>query len=590
MAKMIPAQLDSDGISAAERRIFNLLKTDPATRSWTVLHSMGLARRMDGPYGEIDFVVLVPNEGIVCLEVKGGRVSCQSGVWQTMDRYGSNAVLKKSPFMQVREGMFALRKSIVQHFGASAFESRCPIGCAVVFPDVGCPPITPEFERSDVIDFDDLRNPISKSIMRVVRRRMRQFQSLHGNRHPTSSEAKSIKRFLRPDFDMVVARWVSIDRAEAKLLRLTEEQYTRLDELEANPRCLFEGAAGTGKTLLALEHARREERSGARVLLVCFNRLLGEWLHQQTKEMGNVTAGSWHAIARQIILTSSMADEFAEQERKALESGNAAFLFGELYPLYGAIALEELATPFDVLVLDEAQDLSDQHTLDFLNLSLRGGLAGGQWAIFGDFTRQALYAGTVNPIDALSQYSEHFVQAKLTLNCRNTRRIAQETAVLAGFKKPPFRMGEENGLPVEHRYWKTPASLQESLTHVVARLIEEKLPVESIVLLSPRRMENSSLAGIERIAGLKLVDSSRGVSRARSDAIKFSTIHSFKGLESQVVIIVDIDSVEGERSQSLLYVAMSRARSLLILMINERARKAVESQISKALQQELRHE
>ena len=581
--------MDSNGISMAERRIFGLLESDPATKNWTVLHSMGLARRADGPYGEIDFVVIVPAEGIICLEVKGGRVSCQTGIWQTIDRHGKSAVLKKSPFLQARESMFALRESIIRHFGKGTAESRCPIGCAVIFPDVTCPPLTPEFERSDIIDFDDLRNPISKSIMRVAGRRLREFQPRKGNRLPTASEAKAIRRFLRPDFEMVIAKSVSIGCTEARLLRLTEEQYARLDELEANPRCLFEGAAGTGKTLLALEHARRAKCSGTKVLLVCFNRLLGEWLHQQTKEM-SIMAGTWHAIARRLILISSVADEFAEQEREALECGNSGSLFEELYPLYGEAALEEMGAPFDVLVMDEAQDLSNRHTLDFLNLSIRGGLASGRWAIFGDFTRQSLYGDTANPVEVLSHYSEHFVRAKLTLNCRNTRRIAEETTILAGFERPPFRLGEEIGLPVEHRYWETLSDLVESLTHVLENLVKEKMPVDSIVLLSPRRLENSSLAGIDQISGFPLVDSSRGMASARSDAIRFSTIHSFKGLESQVVIIVDIDAVDGEQSQSLLYVAMSRARSLLILMFNERARKAVESRIRKSMQLELRHE
>ena len=589
MAKMIPAQTDSDGISMAELRVFGLLENDPATKDWTVLHSLGLARRAHRPYGEIDFVVIVPTEGIVCLEVKGGRVSCQAGVWQTMNRHGNSAVLKKSPFLQARDGMFALRNSLIRHFGGGVAESRCPIGCAVVFPDVTCPPLTPEFERSDVIDFDDLRNPISRSIVRVVLRRLREFQPREGDRLPTALEANAIRRFLRPDFDMVVATCVSIGRTEARLLRLTEEQYARLDELEANPRCLYEGAAGTGKTLLALEHARRAERSGAKVLLVCFNRLLGEWLHQQTEDI-DVTAGTWHAIARQLILTSSIAAEFVEQEREALEGGNVGSLFGELYPLYGEAALEEIGAPFDVLVMDEAQDLGDRHTLDFLNLAIRGGLAAGRWAIFGDFTRQALYGDTVNPVGVLSQYSEHFVRAKLTLNCRNTRRIAEETTILAGFEKPPFRLGEEAGLPVEHRYWKTPSDLVLSLTRVLESLVKQKMPVDSIMLLSPRRLENSSLAGIDRISGFPLIDVSRGMTTVRSDAVRFSTIHSFKGLESQIVTIVDIDAVDGEQSQSLLYVAMSRARSLLILMINERARKAVESRIRRAMQQELLHE
>ena len=589
MAKMIPSQIDDRGISSAERRIFALLERDPGTKNWTVLHSLGLARSADGPYGEIDFVLIVPTEGIICLEVKGGRVSCQEGVWRTMDRYGNSNLLKKSPFLQARDGMFALRKSVVRHFGEGTAESRCPIGCAVVFPDVSCLPLTPEFERSDVIDCADLRNPISKSIMRVARRRLRKFQPRHSYRLPNASEAKRIRTFLRPDFELVVARSVSIGRTEARLLHLTEEQYARLDELEANPRCLFEGAAGTGKTLLALEHTRRAERSGSKVLLVCFNRLLGEWLHQQTKDM-DVTAGTMHAIARRLILTSSVADEFAEQESEALERDNAGSLFGELYPLYGEVALEEMEAPFDALVMDEAQDLVDRHTLDFLNLAIRGGLAGGRWAIFGDFTRQALYGDTVNPVGVLSQYSEHFVRARLTLNCRNTRRIANETTILAGFEKPPFRLGEETGLPVEHRYWETPSELVESLTHVLESLDKEKMPVEGVMLLSPRRLENSSLAGIERISRFPLIDSSRGMTGAQSPAVKFSTIHAFKGLESQVVIIVDIDAVDGEQQQSLLYVAMSRARSLLILMINERARKAVESRIRKAMQQELRHE
>ena len=535
------------------------------------------------------YVVIIPEEGIVCLEVKGGRVSCQSGVWQTRNRHGYAVALKKSPYLQARSGMFALRSSLIRQFGEGAAESRCPIGCAVIFSDVTCPPLTPELERSDVIDFDDLRNPISKSIARVVRRRLREFQPREGPPHPSVTEAKAISQFLRPDFDMVVARSVSIIRTEARLLRLTEEQYARLDELEANPRCLFEGAAGTGKTMLALEHTRRAIRSGSKVLLVCFNRLLGKWLHEQTKDL-DVTAGTWHAIARQLIRDSSLATEFAKQEREALEHGKTGILFEDIYPVYGEIALEEIGPTFDVLVMDEAQDLTDRHTLDFLNLAIRGGLAGGRWAIFGDFTRQALYGEKINPVEVLSQYCDHFVRAKLTLNCRNTRRIAEETTLLAGFEKPPFRLGNATGLPVEHRYWKTPSDLVAVLTRVLERLVKQKTPVDNIMILSPRRLENSNLAGIDRISRFPLVEISRGMTITQPQAIRFSTVHSFKGLESQVVIIVDIDAVDGDQQQSLLYVAMSRARSLLILMIKKSAKKAVDTQIRKAMKQDLRHE
>ena len=214
---MLPTYIDEDVLSAAERRVFGLLQTDPATEGWIVLHSLGLARRGAKPFGEIDFVVVVPGEGIVCLEVKGGRVSCREGVWQDgQDRYGKVSEFTKSPFMQARDSMFALRRTIQQHFGSTAVESRCPIGCAVVLPDVSCPPVTPEFERSDVIDCDDLKGTYLR-VYQAVRTAASQAiptDNEEVSKHPTMPEAKSIVAYLRPDFDRVMARSVSIDRAD----------------------------------------------------------------------------------------------------------------------------------------------------------------------------------------------------------------------------------------------------------------------------------------------------------------------------------------------------------------------------------------
>ena len=582
---MIPAQIDDDVVSAAERRVFHLLAADPDTNGWTVLHSLGLARRTTGPYGEIDFVVIIPHEGILCLEIKGGRVSCENGVWQTMDRYGNTAVLKKSPFMQARDSMFALRGTIIDHFGQGLPESRCPISFGVLFPDVVCPPATPEFERSDVIDTHDLRRPISASINRIVRNRLREFQPRSGDRYPTPSQLRSILAYLRPDFDLVVARSASLAKTEARLMSLTEEQYDRLDELEENPRCLFEGAAGTGKTLLALEYAKRASNTGANVLLVCFNRLLGDWLKLQT-EGTRITTGTWHETLKEIIAKSSLGKEFSEHERTALNNEDIVTLFDELYPFYGEMALEELETPFEVLVMDEAQDLFDQATFDLMTRTIKGGLAGGTWGIFGDFTRQALYDNASGSIQDLSEYSEHFVRAKLTLNCRNTRRIAEETAIIGGFSTPPYKLGNEAGMPVEHRYWRKPDGLVRTLTETIGRLINDGVSVDDVMILSPRRIENSALADVDQICDVPLFDCSRSLNTPQR-CIRFSTIHSFKGLESQVVIMVDIEEVDDDKSQSLLYVGMSRARSLLILLIHERARSSIDTRIRAALEKEL---
>src|SRR4051794_24955958 len=123
MARMIPTAFAETTVSAAERKLFQLLKNDPGTTDWIALHSLGLSRRGKKPYGEIDFVVLIPGGGVICLEVKGGRVACRDGEWQTTDRYDRTERLRRSPFLQARESMFALRDAVL---------NRAPVGFPAV--------------------------------------------------------------------------------------------------------------------------------------------------------------------------------------------------------------------------------------------------------------------------------------------------------------------------------------------------------------------------------------------------------------------------------------------------------------------------
>ena len=587
MAKMIPAEIRDERTSDGERMVFEWLeRKEAATENWIVFHSLGLARRPRGLYGEIDFVLIIPGEGIICLEVKGGEVSCEDGVWLTTNRYGKTKPLKKSPFLQVRESMFALKKAIIRRFGENSSEAKCPHGSGVVFPQVHCPPITPEFERWQVIDCGDLTKSVARAVSGIRREELRRFQAPGGQRLPTMADVKEIRSYLRPNFDRIVAKSVRVGRTEEKLLRLTEEQYDSLDGLQSNPRCLFKGAAGTGKTLLALEFARRSSRSGSKVALVCFNARLGRWLSEQTRDT-EIVAGTWHSVMKHnVILKSSFASEFREEEERMNQGGDAGTFFDEQYPFYCEAALEEIGTPFDVLVMDEAQDLCRQHILEALDPAIPGGLPNGRWAIFGDFTRQALYGLEQDPEALLSQYDGNFTNWTLTRNCRNTKQIAEETVLLSGFEEAPFKAGAITGPSVDYRYWKSSADLVESLANVVEHLTGEGIAVEDIVILSRWQFDRSGLAGVKELAGFDLVDIS-GRSEGSDPCLRFSTIHSFKGLESPVVIVTDIHEVEGDRSRSLMYVAMTRARSLLILMVNNRARKSVGHRIRAGMKKEI---
>jgi hypothetical protein len=354
---------------------------------------------------------------------------------------------------------------------------------------------------------------------------------------------------------------------------------------------IVEGPAGTGKTVLALEYARRSAGVNRRVLLLCFNRLLGDWFTAESCALGKpqFRGTSFFRFVRNLILESTYRDEFLGDEKLASSSE----VFMELFPTYGQLAAEESGPQFDMLVIDEAQDLIDAQTLDLLGTLLKGGVAGGAWCIFGDFTRQAIYgtAPKEKRLGLLTDRCQHFSRAKLVTNCRNTRRIGEETALLSGFPSPPYRLAQVAGLPVDYRYWRTPEEQLETLTTLVHSLLRDGVRPEDLVILSPNSIADS-VAGRLKLAderhGLVAVRELREMERtsANRPVLGFATIQAFKGMESPAVILCDIDRVETDSPQAILYIAMSRARSYLGMLLHESVRTSISRALLKRLEKE----
>jgi hypothetical protein len=586
MARMIPARVP-DGTPYSERRIFDFLDRDPATSEWSVLHSVGLRRTRIGPYGEIDFVVIIPGKGIVCLEVKGGEVSCDDGIWKTKNRKtGKTFKLGKSPYLQAREGMFELIGAVKENFGTGHSAAGCPFSYAVVFPDVHAPPATPESESWETLDIGTLTGPISSPLERNIMKAREKLRRNYSRDNVSLETAGQIRQFLRPDFERIINRSTSISRTEEQLISLTEEQYAYLDISAANDRVLVTGAAGTGKTVLALECARREAAAGRSVLLLCFNKLLGKWLQSEIEgaESSLITARTYHSFLRSVIASSSYEVEFSERCKNASQRE----IYEELYSFYSELAISERGKEFDMLVVDEAQDLVCEENLGVLGGLLRGGIAGGRWAIFGDFTRQAIYGtgkkfeGDEQAIEMLRDKRIVFSIIPLKVNCRNTRQIGEETALLSGFESLPYRLTEINGLAVDYRYWKNREEEIEHLGKAIRRLLSEGVATKDIVILSPNRFEKSAVSELASGAGYSIVDV-QDIAGEPEGSIIFSTIHAFKGMESPAVVLCGFSDILSEEQRSLLYVGMSRARSHLVILFGENIKKYVPELVSKRL-------
>ncbi|MCU1305279.1 MAG: helicase [Candidatus Sulfotelmatobacter sp.] len=590
MAKMIPPHWH-EKTPSSEQRIFNMLQNDPATVDWVVLHSLNLKQSGTRPYGEIDFVVLIPAAGVICLEVKGGRVACANGTWTSTDSFGKTHTLKRSPFKQAQEGMHELRAGLEERLKRTPIFYQVPFGYAVVFTDVEAPPADIGTEPWEVIDCHGLTAGIAGLLVKAVKQQRNRLKIRSSPPEPQPAILKQMRDTLRPDFERIVTRGTLVSDSERKLLSLTEEQYEVLDLLAGNPRCLFEGAAGTGKTLLALEFSRRLARAGDRVLLICFNRLLGEWFSAEITAAGattNVICGRFYKCLRDTIATSAIASEFFEAEKSA----EGAHLFNSVYPLYGQFAIEQCTQKFDVIVMDEAQDLMKPAVLQMLDAWLKGGLAKGRWAFFGDFHRQAIYGtgSSVNPNEALASSCTSYARAALRQNCRNTRRIGEETALLSGFESPPYRMGQIDGAPVEYLNYDDLDSQRSALERVLSQMASETdIKPADVVVLSRYRLEQSAAAGVTNTTEFCIRPADAPASpTTRKPTFLFATAQAFKGMESKIVVLCDVDRIESEEDRSLLYVAMSRARSLLTVLLHTHTKTAVREAFSRKMSEQWR--
>lgn len=592
MSRLMPPHCSDDITSTGERHIFELLRDDPKTANWVCLHSLGLARHQRRLYGEIDFVVMVPGEGIFCLEVKSGRISRTEGVWTYTNRYGEHTTSTIGPFRQAQEGMFSLMEAVHRRFGKRHRLSRLAFGYGVMFPHISFQQNDPEHEPWQVYDKDSSRQPVSLFIQLLADKtheklKRERWYDPKASR-PTNADISELVGFLRGDFERVINPADLMVQDEVKLLRLTEEQYRCLDGLQDNDRCLFQGGAGTGKTLLALEFARREGYVGKRVLLICFNKLLGRWIASEIASSAPrvpIVADNFHHLLDDIISKSSRKSEFLRM--KSTEQQET--LFKEIYPLFALDAVGEgVFEQFDFLIVDEGQDLLRSEYLDVLDSLLKDGLMNGRWAIFCDFHRQAIYAD-VTPEEMIAELDRralHYARFLLTTNCRNTRHIGEETALVSGFDAPVFLPSSVEGVPVEYRFYTDAKRQREKIRGIIKTLLSEDIPAERISILSIYTRQRSCLA--EPLQGIRCAIEDLGelnITNNQQGTIYFSTIHAFKGLENSVIIIADIEHLADELSRALLYVGMSRARLRLFVLVAESAREEYQTIVRKKIRE-----
>ncbi|WP_258349528.1 nuclease-related domain-containing DEAD/DEAH box helicase [Saccharopolyspora gregorii] len=553
---MMPPYCPEDA-PPGESAVFEALATSPETGDWIVLHSLAIASHVRQVQGEADFVVVVPNHGVLVIEVKSHSSvkRLPDGRW----KLGSQAPTSRGPFQQVNEAMHSIKDYLRSH---DVNLRSVPVLDAVWFTHVRARaklPHNPEWHSWQLLDSEDLKANAAGAVSRALAAGTEHLGSRIRGFTPGAvgldeDTANRIASVLRPKFEAAIVPGDIRRVRENQLAAFIDEQYDALDSMQHNRAVMFSGPAGCGKTWLAMEAARREIELGRTGRLICFNRLLGQRLKREMADIEGLRVGTFHQEALRL-----------SGVQTPIETG-PQFWETQLPDLTVEALLDHGETEAaDFLIVDEVQDLARNPMLDVLDLLVKDGLKGGRVVLFGDFERQAIYeSGDGRAL--LSERIHGLATFALNVNCRNLPRIGTVVKKLSHMV-PGYRRFRRPDDGVDPEFIPVQRGQDQStlLADAVRTLREDGFGLDEMIVLSPLR--SGSTAETTKDQWLRQILRPADGQAPRSSQLRFSTIHAFKGLESPAVIITDLDEGAGLNFEALLYVGMTRATDRLVALI-----------------------
>jgi UvrD-like helicase C-terminal domain/AAA domain/Nuclease-related domain len=538
----LPVWVREDPLRSAECKVYDCF-AEQLDSEFTVFYSrpwLGLAKDGSEVDGEADFVVAHQVFGFIAIEVKGGAVAydATSDEWSSRDRYAIVHRIK-NPVRQARTSKYRILEKL--HAAAGWDGRRIRARHGVVLPDSDRPdsdlgPDMPLELFAFTQDMGTLRN--------WLHGRMGIQTPLSTSRECALGENGLIifENLLARSFQLRTPLLRVVQAEEQHIVVLTDEQFQILDGFENYSRLAIAGGAGTGKTALAIEKARRTALAGKRTLLTCYNRPLGAFLREILSDQPAVVVMTFHELC----------SVSAKQASITIPEVDTGKLFGEVLPraLEAAMAMEP-RLGFDAIIVDEGQDFQPTWW-PALERSLADPANGVLFVFYDD--HQQLYSWPSTYLGGMPQ-----APFRLTRNVRNTKQIFDEAKPYFG--KSLIRPAGPQGLPVEHLEAKTQEKALQLISSLLDRLVDqEKIVPDHIAILAEtddlsRSLAPKGLLGRHRVC--------RADARAKS-AIILDSVRRFKGLESPVVVVVWSGS--GIYDQELAYVGLTRARSHLIVI------------------------
>ena len=482
---------------------------------------------------EVDFVVAIDGFGIVCVEVKGGEVWHTGQHWRQM-RGGKDVGI--DPVRQARQASYALRAFVESDprwtYGRVRWDH------VVVLPNTELPTgfALPDCPRWKVVD---------RTQLHLIATLLRDVLAKQASHRP-ALDWKGIDELRLvlsgrglPQRDIVARALANEDAADA----LTAHQAVILDATKLLNRVEVRGGAGSGKTFLAVEQARRLSKAGQRVALICYSHGLASYLHRLTaswpRKERPAYVGEFHTLGLQWGAAAG-PDE-------SLRTADTVRFWEHELPLQMAdlAAALDPGRRFDSIVVDEAQDFADAWWEPML-ASLCDEETGGVF-LFSDEGQRVFDREGSPPIQLVPLVLDH--------NLRNTRQIADAFNPLVGQR---MRLLGGEGPEVAFVACEAREALDVADDQVEG-LIELGWRPEDIALLTTgsRHPEQTERQNDGHAA--------YWASFWDTEQVFYGHVLGFKGLERRAVVVAINETSVHERSRERLYVGLSRARDQLVV-------------------------
>lgn len=521
-----------------EYMVFEMLRELPD--SYSVIYSKKFkGGEKSKEEAEVDFLIFDGKKNLICLEVKGGEMLYHG---EERQWYQNGKPMDKDPVWQASGASHA----VIDFLGRDG--KGVNINWALAFPQCSRPAGSgriPDVPNELILDAEALLDPVAAI------QQLSDYNESHLGREGVSKyQASTILERLLRSIGFITKIGVRLLQDSKQLVSATEQQLEVLDDIEINRRTAVMGYAGTGKTIIATEFAKRQAEREQRVLLLFYNRMVSNSVRYGLGRESPIECMTFHSFARHTIDEQEPGWWEAQPNKKSAE-------FWEIeVPIKLLEALESKEPCYDTVIIDEGQDFKSEWIEAFDKVLVDQ--ESSRFVIFYDAKQDIFGRWSSIPWEE-GTYSKK----QLKKNCRNSKTIVAKLNELSPSDMVPFEQSPE-GTPIKLRECDSSDEQLTTLKSDLEDLVKGGVEPGKIVILIDCPYQQSVASDIGKI-GKHPVAYLGKTYRPDSREIQVTTIDSFKGLEADVVIMVGHNDQNSAASPHTLYTEASRARLILYI-------------------------